>query len=131
MVATRRSSGKFIDVELSDNGKELQEVIPIEEQRAAIARASQESEEDEIQETSPVLVEPPSPTKKKETRGRKRKIPMQIQHLQTLRHHHHRRRHHHRLPRRLILLKNREKGSEKKESGCFSSNNHKKNVSTK
>ena len=48
MVATRRSSGKFIDVELSDNGKELQEVIPIEEQRAAIARASQESEEDEI-----------------------------------------------------------------------------------
>ena len=75
MVATRRSSGKFIDVELSDNGKELQEVIPIEEQRAAIARASQESEEDEIQETSPVLVEPPPPTKKKETRGRKRKNP--------------------------------------------------------
>ena len=75
MVATRRSSGKFIDVELSDNGKELQEVIPIEEQRAAIARASQESEEDEMQETSPVLVEPPPPTKKKETRGRKRKNP--------------------------------------------------------
>lgn len=47
MVATRRSSGKFIDVELSDNGKELQEVIPIEEQRAAIALGTQESEEDE------------------------------------------------------------------------------------
>ena len=65
MVATRRSSGKFIDVELSDNGKELQEVIPIEEQRAAIARASQESEEDEIQETSPVLVEPPHQQRRK------------------------------------------------------------------
>ena len=72
MVATRRSSGKFIDVELSDNGKELQEVIPIEEQRAAIARASQESEEDEIQVTSQVLLEPHPTTKTKETKGRNR-----------------------------------------------------------
>lgn len=54
MVATRRSAGKHIDVELSDNGKELQKVIPIEKQRQLQMKQHQSSP-------------------KKETRGRKKK----------------------------------------------------------
>lgn len=54
MVATRGSAGKHIDVELSDNGKELQKVIPIEKQRQLQMKQHQSSP-------------------KKETRGRKKK----------------------------------------------------------
>ncbi|RCK59680.1 hypothetical protein Cantr_07324 [Candida viswanathii] len=55
MVATRRSAGKHVDVELSDNGKELQKVIPIEKQRQLQMKQHHSS------------------SLKRETRGRKKK----------------------------------------------------------
>ncbi|EMG48336.1 hypothetical protein G210_1110 [Candida maltosa Xu316] len=82
MVSTRRSTGKYIEVELSDNGKNLQKVIPIEEQRAIIEKEIQQEEQEQEEEELRLrrktrkkkIPTPPVPIKKKETRGRKRKI---------------------------------------------------------